>query len=87
MELQNVIENLSGIKRLADEAKQSLESFNVDNSLLFLTPRKLSELTGMSLQTARRLFNRPDFPAQCFAKEKFVSLFAFLKFCEKKHDD
>lgn len=49
----------------------------------FYTVEEVSKLTGWSLATAQKLFNRDDFPSCNFGKKKIVEREALIKYFQK----
>lgn len=48
--------------------------------LRFITIREMAELTGWSITTVKKLYNRPDFPCCDFGKEKMAEINAVIKY-------
>ncbi len=61
---------LESLKQLSDEG----------DAVKFFTPKQVSEMTGWNIQTTREVFNRRDFPACNFGKEKLVEIHALVKY-------
>ncbi len=51
----------------------------------FLTVSEVSELTGMSIPTVRKLFHQRSFPAVRFGKSMVVEIHAFMQYFSIPH--
>lgn len=83
IEFNGLDEMLDRIERATSVIKNAE---NVCNTVLMLNVDKVAEITGWNRQTVDRMFNRPDFPAQCFGKSRLVEISALKKFFEVRHD-
>lgn len=51
---------------------------------VFYTPAEFAELRGCNVDTARTIFNLPDFPSENFGKEKVALGSAIREWYKKK---
>ena len=51
----------------------------------FYTIKDVAQMTGWSLTTVQKLFNRPDFPTLNFGRSKLVKKEAFNDWCSRRH--
>ncbi len=51
---------------------------------IFYTPSTFAELRGCNIDTARTIFNLPDFPSENFGKEKVALGSAIREWYKKK---
>lgn len=51
----------------------------------FLTIKDVAALTGWSLPTVQKVFERPEFPCLDFGKSKLCTAEAFAKWCGERH--
>lgn len=51
----------------------------------FYTIKDIARLTGWSLPTVQKVFERPDFPALDFGRSKLVKKAAFEEWASKRH--
>lgn len=56
------------------------------NDNVFYTPAAFSELRGCNVDTARTIFNIPDFPSENFGKEKVALGSAIREWYQKKRE-
>ena len=52
----------------------------------FYSIKDISEMTGWSLPTVQKVFDRPDFPTLNIGKSKLVKKEAFEKWASQRHD-
>lgn len=73
-DLSNEINQLKEMTQLLDKAKDSVRAIQ------FLTIRQVSEATGWSIPTTQKVFNKKDFPACDYGKEKIVEIGALINY-------
>ena len=73
-------------QRLERVARDLKELEDAGKNIIMLDINRVAELTGWNKQTVNRMFNRPDFPAQCFGKSRLVEVTALRDFFSKRHD-
>ena len=58
-----------------------------EEDLVFLTPMDVAKIIGCSVQAARELFYREDFPTIKVGKNFKVMKSAFVDWCKSRHCD
>ena len=58
-----------------------------EEDLVFLTPMDVAKIIGCSVQAARELFYREDFPTIKVGKNFKVMKSAFVDWCRSRHCD
>ena len=76
-ELATATELLETMNKIEEKAQQLNREFR------FLTVEDVMQLTGYSKPTVLAIFNRPDFPACDYGKNKIVFLPAFYDYFMK----
>lgn len=72
--LSEQIDKLQKITELLDKVKSGVQNIQ------FLKIKDVSDLTGWSIPTVQKLFNKKDFPACDYGKEKIVEIGAFINY-------
>ena len=72
--LSEQIDKLQKITELLEKVKSGVQNIQ------FLKIKDVSDLTGWSIPTVQKLFNKKDFPACDYGKEKIVEIGAFINY-------
>ncbi len=67
-----------------EEIIKAETSTEKDDELVFLTPMDVSKIIGCSVQAARELFYREDFPTIKVGKNFKVMKSAFIDWCRER---
>lgn len=74
IDFEKTIEQLKELVNKAEELKNNVRK------ITFITSAELAEMMHCSVVTAREIFNRKDFPACNFGKEKVAEIGAVIKY-------
>ncbi len=69
---------------MEEEIKKEITELKADDELVFLTPMDVSKIIGCSVQAARELFYREDFPTIKVGKNFKVMKSAFIDWCRSR---
>lgn len=69
---------------MEEEIKKEITELKADDELVFLTPMDVSKIIGCSVQAARELFYREDFPTIKVGKNFKVMKSAFIDWCRER---
>ena len=69
---------------MEEEIKKEITELKADDELVFLTPMDVSKIIGCSVQAARELFYREDFPTIKVGKNFKVMKPAFIDWCRSR---
>ena len=73
----NLDEQLDKVKEIMHYLK---EIENTTNLLRFITIKEFSKITGWSIPTVQKLYNRPDFPSTDYGREKKAEIHAIVEY-------
>ncbi len=80
----NAVDEIEKSKELLDcISKIESKVENIKTEMKFLTIQDVANMTGYSIPTVQKLFNRPDFPVWDIGKSKIVFLPAFYDYAMK----
>ena len=63
---------------------ETIETENKNEEIVFLTPMDVAKIIGCSVQAARELFYREDFPTIKVGKNFKVMKSAFIDWCKER---
>lgn len=75
-------ENIKQLNELIETLKKLNETAA---GLAFVTPKKLSELAGCTVQAAQRIFNMPGFPCCDETRPQIAEVSAVREFFKERH--
>lgn len=67
-----------------EEIRNEISESKAEDELVFLTPMEVSKIIGCSVQAARELFYREDFPTIKVGKNLKVMKSAFIDWCRER---
>ncbi len=69
---------------MEEEIRNEISESKAEDELVFLTPMEVSKIIGCSVQAARELFYREDFPTIKVGKNLKVMKSAFIDWCRER---
>ena len=69
---------------MEEEIRNEITETKAEDELVFLTPMDVSKIIGCSVQAARELFYRDDFPTIKVGKNFKVMKSAFVDWCRER---
>ena len=69
---------------MEEEIRNEITETKAEDELVFLTPMEVSKIIGCSVQAARELFYREDFPTIKIGKNYKVMKSAFIDWCRSR---
>ena len=69
---------------MEEEIRNEITETKAEDELVFLTPMEVSKVIGCSVQAARELFYREDFPTIKVGKNYKVMKSAFIDWCRSR---
>ena len=69
---------------MEEEIRNEITETKAEDELVFLTPMEVSKIIGCSVQAARELFYRDDFPTIKVGKNYKVMKSAFIDWCRSR---
>ena len=69
---------------MEEENKKEIAETKAEEEIVFLTPMDVSKIIGCSVQAARELFYREDFPTIKVGKNFKVMKSAFIDWCRER---
>ena len=69
---------------MEEENKKEIAETKAEEEIVFLTPMEVSKIIGCSVQAARELFYREDFPTIKVGKNFKVMKSAFIDWCRSR---
>ena len=69
---------------MEEENKKEIAETKAEEEIVFLTPMDVSKIIGCSVQAARELFYRDDFPTIKVGKNFKVMKSAFIDWCRSR---
>ena len=69
---------------MEEEIKKEITETKAEEEIVFLTPMDVSKIIGCSVQAARELFYREDFPTIKVGKNLKVMKSAFIDWCRSR---
>ena len=69
---------------MEEENKKEIAETKAEEEIVFLTPMDVSKIIGCSVQAARELFYREDFPTIKVGKNLKVMKSAFIDWCRSR---
>lgn len=73
----NLDEQVEKVKELMHYLKEIEKTTDL---LRFISIEEFSNMTGWSIPTVQRLYNRPDFPSTNYGKEKKAEIHAIIEY-------